>query len=64
MSNTKKKPAASVAVEPMFTKEALVNSKRFCDERDIVSALLEDGVEYAIPDVEIMIAEYMKGKVK
>ena len=64
MSNTKKKPVASATVEPKFVKEALVNSKRFRDERDIVSALLEDGVEYAISEVEMMIAEYMKGSVK
>ena len=64
MSNTKKKPAASAVMEPKFTKEALVNSKRFRDERDIVSALLEDGVEYTISEVETMIMEYMKGKVK
>ena len=63
MSN-KKKTSASAEVEPKFVKEALVNSKRFRDERDIVSALLEDGVEYAISEVEIMIAEYMKGSVK
>ena len=63
MSN-KKKPAASAAMESMFTKEALVNSKRFRNERDIVSALLNDGEEYTISEVEGMITEYMKGKVK
>jgi hypothetical protein len=63
MSN-KKKPATSVAQEPKFAKEALVNSKRFRNERDVVSALLEDGAEYAISEVEGMIMEYMKGKVK
>ena len=62
--STKKKPAASAAQEPKFAKEALVNSKRFRNERDIVSALLEDGAEYTIPEVEVMIMEYMKGKVK
>ena len=62
--STKKKPAASVAEEPKFTKESLVNSKRFRGERDIVSALLEDGVEYAVSEVEAMIMEYMKGSVK
>lgn len=61
---TKKKTAASAAQEPKFTKEALVNSKRFRNERDVVSALLEDGVEYAVSEVEVMITEYMKGKVK
>ena len=62
--STKKKPAASAAQEPKFTKEALVNSKWFRNKRDIVTALLKDGVEYAISEVDVMIAEYMKGKVK
>jgi len=48
----------------LFTKEALVNSKRFRNERDIVSALLEDGAEYTVSEVEGMIMNYMKGKVK
>lgn len=50
--------------EPVFTKETLVKSKRFKDNRDIVSALLEDGKEYSIAEVEGKITEYMKGKVK
>ena len=62
--STKKKPAASAATESKFTKEALVNSKRFQNECDLVSALLEDGSEYTISEVETMIAEYMKGTVK
>lgn len=62
--STKKNPAASAAKEPAFTKTALVNSKRFRDKRDIVSAMLEDGVEYTISEVEAMITKYMKGKVK
>ena len=62
--STKKSPAASAAKEPAFTKIALVNSKRFRDKRDIVSALLEDGVEYTLSEVETMIAKYMKGNVK
>ena len=62
--STKKKPAASAATEPKFTKEALMNSRRFRNERDIVSALLKDGVEYTVPEVDSMITEYMKGKVK
>ena len=67
-----KKPAAkaanksttTVVKEPTFSKESLVNSKRFCNERDLLSALLKDGVEYIIPEVEDMIMNYMKGKVK
>lgn len=62
--STKKNPAASAVKEPKFTKETLVNSKRFRNERDLVSALLEDGVEYTTSEVEKMIMKYMKGKVK
>ena len=69
--STKKKPAASAVKnaasavkESTFTKEALVNSKRFRDERDLVSAVLKDGMEYTISDVEHKIADYKKGKVK
>ena len=62
--STKKKPAASAVTEPTFTKDVLVKSKRFHNEQDIVSALLKDGVEYTISEVEGMIEKYMKGKVK
>ena len=61
--STKKKPAASAATEPKFTKNALVSSKRFRNERDLVFALLKDGVFYTISEVEAKITEYMKGKV-
>lgn len=62
--STKNKPAASAVQEPKFAKTALVNSKRFRNERDIVSALLKDDVEYTISEVEDMIENYLKGKVK
>ena len=59
-----KKTVVSATTEPTFTKEILVNSKRFRNKQDVVSALLKDGVEYTISDVEDMIEKYMKGKVK
>ena len=62
--STTKKSAASAVNEPKFTKSDLVNSKRFHDKRDIVSALLKEDVLYAITEVEEMITNYMKGKVK
>ena len=57
MSTKKKK-------EPTFSKEALLKSMRFRDNRDIVSAVLEEDVEYTISEVETMITNFMKGKVK
>lgn len=62
--STKNKPVAETTMEPTFTKETLMKSKRFHNKQDIVSALLKDGVEYTISDVEGMIEKYMKGKVK
>lgn len=59
-----KKTVVSATTEPTFTKEILVNSRRFRNKQDIVSALLKDGVEYTISEVEDMIEKYMKGKVK
>ena len=59
-----KKSAASAATEPKFAKEALMNSKRFRNERDLVSGILKDGEEYTISEVEEMIMKYMKGMVK
>lgn len=47
-----------------FSKESLLNAKQFQNKRDLVSALLKDGVEYTIEEVEAMIMEYMKGEVK
>ena len=62
--STKKKTAASAVTEPTFSKEALVNSKRFRNERDLVSALLKEDVKYTVSEVEGMITNYMKGMVK
>ena len=57
-------PAASAAKEPTFTKATLVNSTRFRNNRDLISALLADGIEYTMSEVERMIRNYLKGKVK
>lgn len=59
-----KKPAASAAKEPAFTKEALMNSKLFRKQRDFVSAFLKDGEEYTVSEVETIIENFKKGKVK
>lgn len=57
--STKKK-----SMESKFSKESLLNAKQFQNKRDIVSALLKDGVEYTVEEVEAVIMEYMKGEVK
>lgn len=51
-------------VLPCFTKEKLLTLKRYYNRRDLLTALLEDGHSYTLPEVDNMISEFMKGKVK
>lgn len=48
----------------LFSKEQLLASERFRGRRDIVNALLAEGGQYTIAEVEKMIADYMKGLVR
>lgn len=48
---------------PKFTKEQLVKSKHFRDNKDWISGNLQNGKLYTIAEVEDMIQKYMKGKV-
>ena len=52
------------AVERKYTKQQLVSSARYRNNRDLFSAILEDGAMYAIAEVEQMAEQFMKGKVK
>lgn len=56
-------PNKNKTMEPKFSKEALLNARRFRKDRDLVSALLEDGVEYTVSEVESKIEKFLKGKV-
>jgi hypothetical protein len=60
----KKNVAVETAKEHKFIKDQLVNAKVFRENRDLVSALLEDGKEYAISEVQNMVTEYLNRKVK
>lgn len=68
MAGRKKIPeAASENVKEKgkrFSKEQLLASERFRERRDIVDALLDNGRQYTVKDVEEAIGRYMKGRVK
>lgn len=51
-------------VEPMFSKSQLVRCGRYQDRKDLVDALLDDGKKYTMEQVDKMIGEFMKGRVK
>lgn len=58
----KKNTEISEAV-PRFTKVQLMNSKKYAGRKDLIGALLDDGIEYTISQVDEMIEKFMKGKV-
>lgn len=52
-------------VEPVqFTKEQLLYSEKYSNQRDLVDALLDGNKSYTTETVDKMIEDYMKGKVK
>lgn len=59
---TKTKPAEQ-EVET-FTKEQLLSAKKYSNRKDILGVLLEDGKEYSFEQVDTLMDDFMKGKVK
>lgn len=47
-----------------FLKEQLLVSERFRERKDIVSVLLDPDEQYTVKDVDALVNNYMKGKVK
>lgn len=50
--------------ENKFSKEALLKSKRFVNNRDLLNTLLKNDVEYSISEAEEKIKEFLEGEVK
>ncbi len=46
-----------------FSKEQIVNSKKYANRKDLLSSLLEDGKKYTFGQVDTIIEKFMKGKV-
>lgn len=59
---TKTKPAEQ-EVET-FTKEQLLSAKKYSNRKDILGVLLEDGKQYSFEQVDTLMDDFMKGKVK
>lgn len=50
--------------EDTFTKNQLIRSRKFKSYRDALNVLLNESKEYTIGEVEKLLADFMKGKVK
>lgn len=50
--------------ERKFRKEQIVSSAKYVNRSDLVEALLDDKEEYTLAQVDDLMKEFMKGKVK
>lgn len=48
----------------IFTKEQIVSSKKYKDRKDLINVLLKNGQSYSLDEVDDLIENFMKGKVK
>lgn len=56
--------APPVSNVPVFTKRNILTFQRYANRRDLLSILLKDGQEYTHDQVQNLIDNFMKGKVK
>ena len=66
MAVKKKTPAAPAkkAANPVFSKQNILTFRRYAGRRDLLSVLLEEGKMYTIDQVDDLIGQFMKGKVR
>jgi hypothetical protein len=53
-----------VKTESQFTGEQIAVSARYSNRRDLVNALLDKNKKYTITQVDQLVDQYEKGKVK
>lgn len=49
-------------IEIKYTKNNILNSKKYQNRKDLLNVLLEDK-EYSFKEVDVLIDKFMKGKV-
>ena len=49
--------------EPVYTKEQILDSKKYAHRRDILGVLLHDEKEYTVKEIDSLLEKFMKGKV-
>lgn len=63
---TKKKTTTTTKTknEPMFTKEQIIHSKKYQELKDVCMAVIPDDFKGTLTQVDNLIENFMKGKVK
>lgn len=50
--------------EIKFSKEQILKSKKYENERDVINALLKEDKKYSFSNIDKLINDFMKGKVR
>lgn len=58
----KEKPAVPEKAAK-FSKAQILRSDRYAKRRDLLSAILEDGKNYSVEEIDSKISKFLKGKV-
>lgn len=53
-----------ITKEETYTKQAILNSKKYIKQKDLVNALLDDDKKYTLKEVDNTIKKYLKGVIK
>lgn len=61
---TRKKTEPKTPAVPAFTKEQLLAFSKYCGRRDLLGVLLQDNRRYTYDEVDALVDDFMKGKVK
>lgn len=61
MSTTK---TETTKQELTFTKSQILDSKKYANRRDALGAILADAEVYTVEQVDTLLDNFMKGKVK
>jgi len=65
MSSKKKKVEGEEVLEKVtFSKVQILSSKKYRDKKDLVNVLLNNEKSYSLDEVDDLIDQFMKGKVK
>lgn len=65
MGNSETISKTDSTVEKMkFTKQQILEAKKYANRKDLVGALLEEGENYSLSEVDAAISDFMKRKVK
>lgn len=64
MAAKKTETKTEVKRETLFSKEQILASKKYANRRDVLGVVLADGKQYTSEQVESLLENFMKGKVK